>query len=393
MSKKPIKIVIFILLFALLVITGISLIKKRKSEVANLPTPKEPIYAVEGTKIKKGQIAVKETYLGKVYSDNTVKIATKFPAYIKEVKISEGDFVKKGQLLAVIDPTPINLEIENLSSDISTLKTQLNALLTQKEAEEIALKTYENMYIRDKNLYEKKAVSKEKLEISQTNYEKAKAGYDAVLSNIEATKNKIKEIENQIKIRKNDLNYLFITSPIDGVVSQVLLKEGNFVSPGIPIATIEKEGNYKILVSLPKLVKEGTEVVIKAENSQLPAKVNKIYPSTDQNSLYTAEIRVDKLPEDVKFGSFVSTDFILERKEGFIVPKNSLLNLTNGTYILTVKDNQFVKIQVNVIAIDENNALIEGNVSEGIPVAVAEENKLRMLALGKKGKLIVEEKR
>lgn len=393
MSKKPIKIVIFILLFALLVIIGISLIKKRKAEVANLPTPKEPIYAVEGTKIKKGQIAVKETYLGKVYSDNTVKIATKFPAYIKEVKISEGDFVKKGQLIAVIDPTPINLEIENLSSDISTLKTQLNALLTQKEAEETALKTYENMYIRDKNLYEKKAISKEKLEISQTNYEKAKAGYDAVLANIEATKNKIKEIENQIKIRKNDLNYLFIASPIDGVVSQVLLKEGNFVSPGVPIATIEKEGNYKILVSLPKLVKEGTEVIIKAENSQLPAKVNKIYPSTDQNSLYTTEIRVDKLPEDVKFGSFVNIDFILERKEGFIVPKNSLLNLTNGTYILTVKDNQFVKIPVNVIATDESNALIEGNVSEGIPVAVAEENKLRMLALGKKGKLIVEEKR
>ena len=393
MSKKPIKIVIFILLFALLVIIGISLIKKRKAEVANLPTPKEPIYAVEGTKIKKGQIAVKETYLGKVYSDNTVKIATKFPAYIKEVKISEGDFVKKGQLIAVIDQTPINLEIENLSSDISTLKTQLNALLTQKEAEETALKTYENMYIRDKNLYEKKAISKEKLEISQTNYEKAKAGYDAVLANIKATKNKIKEIENQIKIRKNDLNYLFIASPIDGVVSQVLLKEGNFVSPGVPIATIEKEGNYKILVSLPKLVKEGTEVIIKAENSQLPAKVNKIYPSTDQNSLYTAEIRVDKLPEDVKFGSFVNIDFILERKEGFIVPKNSLLNLTNGTYILTVKDNQFVKIPVNVIATDESNALIEGNVSEGIPVAVAEENKLRMLALGKKGKLIVEEKR
>ncbi|RMD45844.1 MAG: hypothetical protein D6831_02865, partial [Aquificota bacterium] len=57
--------------------------------------------------------------------------------------------------------------------------------------------------------------------------------------------------------------------------------------------------------------------------------------------------------------------------------------------ILTVKDNQFVKIPVKIVAIDEKNALIEGNVSEGTPVAVAEESKLRLLALGKKGKLIL----
>jgi RND family efflux transporter MFP subunit len=393
MSKKLLKIFIFILIVALLVLGGISLIKKRKAQLSDLPTPEKPVYVVKGAEVKKGHITVKETYLGKVYSYNTVKVATKFGGYIKKIKINEGDIIKKGQFLVEIDPTPIKLEIENLKTNIKTLKSQLDALLIQKQAEETALKTAENIYKRDKILYEKNAISKEKLEISQTNYEKAKALYNSVLSNIKSIENKIKETENQIKIKENDLNYLYITSPVNGVVSKVLLREGNFAGAGVPIAIIEKEGTYKILVSLPKLVKKETPVIVETEDKPVFAKINTIYPETDNNSLYIAEIKVNNLPLDIKIGSIVNVDFILSKKEGLIVPKNAILNLTNGSYVLTVKNGQFIKIPVKVIAEDKNNALIEGDVSEGTPVAIAEENKLRLLALGKKGRLIIEEQR
>ncbi|SNZ08058.1 RND family efflux transporter, MFP subunit [Persephonella hydrogeniphila] len=390
MNKKILKIVITAVVIGLIAFGAVSLLKKRKAQLSNLPTPEIPVYVVKGAIVKKGQITVKRTFLGKVYSDNEVKVSTKFGGYIKSVKINEGDKVKKGQIIATVDPTPVNLEIQNLKHNIDILKNQLKALTVQKEATEIALKTAENIYKRDLRLFKKKAISKEKLEISQTNYEKAKASYEAVLSNIQSTKDKIKETKNRIKIRQNDLNYLYIKSPVDGVVSRILLKEGNYAGKGKPIAVIQKTGNYKILVSLPLLLKEGTQVFLKTENSVIKTKINRVYPETDKNSLYTAEIRLNRLPEDIKIGSLINVDFIVSEKEGLIVPRNAIFHMTGGTYILTVKDSRFVKIPVKIVAEDEGNAIIKGDISEGTPVAVAEENKLRILSTGKKGKLVLQ---
>ncbi|WP_457626386.1 efflux RND transporter periplasmic adaptor subunit [Persephonella sp.] len=390
MSKNIPKIIITAVTVALIALGAVSLLKKRKAQLANLPTPERPVYVVKGAVVKKGQIVVKRTFTGKVYSDNEVKVTTKFGGYIKSIRVSEGDPVQKGQIIATIDPVSVNLEIQNLKHNIDILKSQIEALKAQKEAAEIALKTSENIYKRDLRLFHSKAISKEKLELSRANYEKIKASYRKVLSDIKVIKDKINETKNRIKIKQNDLNYLYIRSPVDGVVSKVFLREGNYAAKGKPIAVIQKTGDFKVLVSLPVFLKKGTQAILKAESTVIKTKIKKIYPEADKNSLYTAEIRIDKIPENIKVGSLVNVEFVIEKKEGLIAPRNAVLHTARGSYILTVKNNRFVKLPVKVVAEDEKHVLIEGDLSEGTAVAVAEENKLRMLSVGKRGKLILQ---
>jgi len=228
------------------------------------------------------------------------------------------------------------------------------------------------------------------LEISQTNYEKAKASYESVLSNIKITEEKIKQTENQIRIKENELSYLTIKSPINGIVSAVLLNKGNLAVVGKAIIKIQKTENYKILVSFPSSVqiREGTEAIIRFGKIPYKTEVKKVYPETDKNGLQVVELRINKLPTNMKIGSLVNVSFILNKANGLIVPNNAILNLTNGSYVLTVKEGVFQKIPIKVVASDGIFSVIEGNITEGTPVAVAEENKLRLLAMGKRGKII-----
>ncbi len=389
--SKFIKIAIFILIVAVLAFGGITLLKKRKAQLANLPTPERPVYVVKGALVKKGHVTVKRDFIGKIEPDNIVLVSTKYPGYIKKLYVSENSKVKKGDLIAVIDDFPVKKEIENLSLSIGSLKTQVEALYSQKGALKIALQTAKNIYLRNEKLYKKKAIPKEKLEISYSNFKKTEAQYKQTIAKIQELQAKISQLKNQIQVKKDQLSYLVIKSPVNGVVSKVFVKEGNIAFKGKPVVSIETNKNYKLLVSFPSKtsVKAGTPVVVHLISKDILSSVKKVYPSADKNSLYTAEIRLKELPEGIKSNSLINVSFILEKKEGLLVPKNAILNLTGKTYILTVKDNQFVKIPVKIVAIDEKNALIEGNVSEGTPVAVAEESKLRLLALGKKGKLIL----
>ncbi len=388
--SKYIKVIVFLLVVVLLAAGGIILLKKRKQQLANLPKPEKPIYVVKGTLVKKGAIEEKRQFLGKITPDKLVNISTKYPGYIKKLYVSENTKVKKGQLILSIDPQPIKKEIENLKLSIQTLKAQLEALLSQKEALKTAYKTAQNIYLRNKKLYQKKAIPKEALEQSYSNYKKAEAQYKQTLAGIKELQAKISQTQNQIKIKENQLSYLEIKSPIDGVVSKVFLKEGNLAPAGKPVLQLQTEKRFKILVQYPQNlpVKEKTKAVIKTENKQVLSYINKIYPSAEKNNLFTAEIILENLPDNLKVNSLVNVDIYIKKAEGFIVPNNAILHLTDGDYVLTQKEESLEKIPVKVIAQDEKYSVIEGNIHEGMLIAIGDESKLRLLSVIKKGKII-----
>ncbi len=389
MNKK----ILIIPIILILVLGAVLLIKKRKAEIENLPTPIKPVYVVNGVFVKEGSIEEKRHFIGKLEADNIVNVSTKIPAYIREIKVKEGDFVRKGQVLAVLDNQPVVLEIKNIKANIQILKNQLEALKSQEEALKTAYQTAKNIYERDKKLYEKKAISKEKLELSETNYRKAKASYENILKNIENIKKNISQQKNQIGIKENQLSYLSIKAPIDAKVDKIFLKTGNLAPVGKPIMRLISRDKYKILFSYPSDldIKEGTKVYIRfGKDDTLQSEVVKIYPQTDKNYLNVAEIRVKTIPDYIKSGSLVNLDVVKEVK-GFVVPVNSILNLSNGTYLLTENKGKIKKIPVKVLGKNENYAVVEGDLSTNTVVAVAEENKLRLLITTKNGRIVPNE--
>ena len=385
------KIIIGVLILVLLVITGIVLIKKRKEKIAHLEKPEIPVYTVDGAIVKSGELTIKREFIGYFQPVNLVKISSKYAGYIKKIYVEEGDTVKKGDTLVLIDSEPIQKQIENININISNLYIQLESLKIKKQSLKTNLETNKNIYERNKRLYEKKAISKEQLERSQTAYELAKSQYKEVSSAIDTTKNKIKELKNNLEVLKNNLNYTKIVSPVNAKVDRILLREGNLATAGRPILTLEDTTSYQILVEVPTDFKitDNMKGVININGKQEVLDIAEVLPSGSKRNLKVIKFILKEKPENFVSNSYINL-YLAKKLNGLIVPINAILHLSNGTFVVVNRNGKFQKLPVKLIGENEKFALIEGDIKDGDIVAVGEEGKLRLLSLGKRGKIVLD---
>ncbi|NPA12449.1 MAG: efflux RND transporter periplasmic adaptor subunit [Aquificae bacterium] len=387
--KKAVKILLLILIVALLVVGGVRLIKIRKQEVANTPPPQEPVYTVEYATVKKGSVSVEDRFTGFIKPYNTVQVMAKIPAYIKKIYVKTNQPVKKGELIILLDDTQIKSQINTVKIDIQNLKLQLQTLKAKEQALKTQLETNRNIYLRNKKLYEKKAIPQEALEKSLTAYKLSQAQYKEVLQGIKQTENRINQLKEKVKSLENELTYLQIHSPVDGVVQRINIREGNIPPMGKSILNIETSGRYEIIVKLPPdyPVAEGDPMVVETPVGRKELQVKMVCPSASPEGLKVIKSMVKEKPKGVVSNSYIKV-YLPKTASGFVVPATAILHLTDGTYLLTLKEGRFIKIPVKVVLSNGKEAVVEGNIQEGLKVAVGEESKLRLLSFGRKGKFI-----
>jgi RND family efflux transporter MFP subunit len=173
---------------------------------------------------------------GSVVSDNQKMITSRYMGYVKNMAVSEGDIVKKGQILYEID-----------SKEIESAERQVDLAISQAR---LSLQMNKNQYnnvltnlARHARLYEKKMVSKYEYEMLQL---AAKNLKDMV---------KISEEQvNQALAKKdevlNQYNYLKILAPNDGVIVEKRLNEGEMAIPGMPAVVLTDLSKLTIVAEL-----------------------------------------------------------------------------------------------------------------------------------------------
>ena len=194
-----------------------------------------------------------------VISDNEKYITSRFMGFIKELKVSEGSRVKKGQLLYKIDTTDIDAKKSQALLQISMYKTQF----------EIVNRNYE----RFKRLYKKGLVSKVKVEELEMNYKNLR-------DMIKIAKAQLREVNNQYK-------YLAIKAPNNGVITKKMIKVGEMAIPGMPALVLTDLSNLKIKAEISEgdlfKIKVGDEVFITIPSLKYDTKgkIASIIPSSN----------------------------------------------------------------------------------------------------------------
>ena len=189
---------------------------------------------------------------GTVMSDDTKMIASRFMGFVQNVYVDEGDFVKKGKLLYVID-----------SKEIDLAKSQVELVISQAR---LAIQMNQNMYNnvhmnyeRYKRLYKKGYVSKYELENMQLMEKNTKDMVNISKKQLEQAKAKLKEVMHQY-------DYLKLKAPNDGVIIQKNIKVGQIAIPGMPALILTSLSDLKILVQISesnlKNIKIGKKVSV-----------------------------------------------------------------------------------------------------------------------------------
>ncbi len=219
---------------------------------------------------------------GYVNSKEHVVVKSQVSGYVKEVLVEEGQPVKKGQLLAVVDPSTIDASLqeararlvliqERLKEGSDYLKTFQSAL----ESAKINLERAKSAYERRERLFAQGLIPKEAYEQAKSAYESAQKEYERALSSYRDAILSLRAERDatyaQIKRLEVEREKYFIRSPIEGFVLKKWVNVGDYVNSLSQENKLFSVGskNWEVVLEVDEeyagLVKEGQRVVLRLD--------------------------------------------------------------------------------------------------------------------------------
>ncbi|MCX6287808.1 MAG: efflux RND transporter periplasmic adaptor subunit [Bacteroidetes bacterium] len=167
---------------------------------------------------------------GKIQPEKDIKISPYISGEVVELTVKEGEQVKKGDLLAKIDPEIYISAFDQSEASVNTQKANLSnakARLAQAKA------TFENARLtfeRQEKLYKQNVISKAEYDQSKASFQVAEAQVTAGEQDINASEYMVKNSEAALKRSREDLNRTAIFAPNDGTVSKLGVLKGERVT-------------------------------------------------------------------------------------------------------------------------------------------------------------------
>ncbi len=333
-------------------------------------------------KIARGDIAATVTATGTVNAVTTVLVGTQVSGTIKNIFVDFNSPVRKGQLIAMIDPATFESQVEQARANLLLAKANL-------EKAEAALVDAKRTFERNKELFSKNLIARSEADAAETNYETSKA-------QISAAKAQVSQTEASLKNAETNLGYTKILSPVDGVVISRNVDVGQTVAASFQTPTL-----FTIAQDLTKMqintnvdeadigsvkVDQGVEFTVDAYPDIIfKGKVWQIRnaPITVQNVVtYDVVIKVGNPGLRLKPGMTANVSIIVSTKKDVLkIPNTALrfkpaekLNATqekkdSGVWMLENKKPKRLKV---VTGISDGNytELVSGEVKEGQEVIV-----------------------
>ena len=273
-----------------------------------------------------------QNFPGKILPLNYSKLAFEVPGKIQQVKIDIGDAVKKGDILAFLDP--------------SEMQANLNQAQARFDLAEQALKRFQD-------LKSKGFISNQELDRANSEFLIAKAQVDLYSVKLEQT---------------------YIRAPFDGYIQNRFLDSGTVISPGVPILEIIDSSFVEAHVSVPSNVIEG---LMEGESYSFLIGME-IFPATLKRYTKMSGQGSDNRLCIFEFNTFISPGSVsylqLQQKKiktGAWVPLKSLSQGTQGLwnlYTVSKDNNEQFKVAkeiVELIHVEGDNAYISGTISTG----------------------------
>jgi HlyD family secretion protein len=162
------------------------------------------------TSLQKGDIEASVTSTGTLEAINTVDVGTQISGTIAKIYVDYNDRVKAGQLLAEMDMRMLNTSLQSAKANLAVSQAQLNQV--------------EDQYNRNKVLYEKGVIAEQEYNNSKYTYEQARSVKKAAQASL---------TNSQVNI-----GYAKITSPINGIIIEKTVDEGQTVAASFSTPTM-----------------------------------------------------------------------------------------------------------------------------------------------------------
>lgn len=345
------------------------------------------------TQVTKKTVPIEITSVGNVEAYSTINVVAQIGGQLTDAYFHEGDYVKKGDKLFSIDPSPIEAQIAQAEANLA----RDEALLSQSEAN-LARDSANQKYAADEavrysKLMEQGIISKEQSDQLSSNASALTQAIRADQAAVSSAKAQLKADQASIKNLQVQHAYTTVYSPIDGRTGNVTVKVGNIVIPGtLVLVTITQVEPIYVTFSIPEV--HFTEIRRSmAQNNSLPvtaAPQNGAF-EPQQGMLTFADNNIDATTGTIKLkgtfsnprrelwpGGFVNVTLkIGDQRDALMVPNQVVQTGQDGSYVYVVKDDQTAEMRPVTVGMRAGeDVVIEKGLQEGD--TVVSEGQLRL---------------
>jgi len=335
-------------------------------------------------KITKGDIEATVTATGTVNAVTTVLVGTQVSGTIKQIYVDFNSPVKQGQLIAQIDPSTFEAQVQQARANLLSAKANV-------EKAEASLLDAKRTMERNRELFSKDLIARSDLDTSETNYDAAKA-------QVSAAKAQVAQTEAALEYAATNLRYTRIQSPVNGIVVSRNVDVGQTVAASFQTPTL-----FNIAQDLTKMqidtnvgeadigkvnVKQDVEFTVDAyPDITFKGRVSQVRnaPITVQNVVtYDVVIYVDNPEFKLKPGMTANVSIIISSKKDVLKIPNAALRFRpsetiknkgttqpKGPGVWIVENNKLKRVKVVTDISDGNyTEVVSGEITEGQEVIV-----------------------
>lgn len=331
------------------------------------------------------------SYSGVAQSNKETNLSFRVAGTIIALNIKLGDRVRKGQLIATIDPSDYSIQADQAEAS--------------KKGAEASLKSSETQLIIAKSNYERIEKLYENNSVPLSEYEQAKSNYETAQSQFEASKTQVTSAVKQKQSAQNQVSYTRLSAPFSGVITAVNVEANELVNSGTPIAVLSAEANPEVNVGVPENIiaeiQKGQEVNIHFSvlpDQNFDGRVEEVGYAAGSSPTYPAIVRILNPSPAIRPGMAATVTFYLggdkNNDANFLVcPVQGVGEDPNGNFAFVLNQadggNYSVKKQpIQIGALLPKGFEVKGGLKEGDMVATAG---LKSLLDGMKVRLMEDE--
>ena len=313
-----------------------------------------PATDFETMTVSKQDIILELSYPAQVEGRQSIKIIPRVEGYLHQICVKEGQRVKKGQVLFVIDQASYQAEVKAAEANVAVAKA--------------GVETAQLDYDSRKTLYQNDVVSDYDLRTATANLEMAKAQAQQALA--------------QLQSARTNLSYTVLRSPSDGVVGSLPFRIGDFVGPStlgglttvadahemyVYFSLTERDAMSRIVRygSLDKAVAAFPPVILLTANGDtcvVKGRVESISGVVDSSTgSVSARAVFPNADNHLLSGSTGSIVVPNEMKQVIVIPQSATYEIQDKTYAWRIVDGKAESKMISVLPTSDGKNYVVTN--------------------------------